>query len=138
MTRPAQARSRQRAKAARQALALCEAEQHVRRRVSATTAPAGAAGRRAAAPARRRIPRTDPPDPPAGGKAMTIPGRKSRISRKERAARAAIGMPARHPEQITRKPGRAEWRQLAAWLAQLWPNDEYTAIVTDTWRQDYP
>jgi hypothetical protein len=67
---------------------------------------------------------------------MTAPGRKGRISRKERIARAAIGMPARHPEFVTRSPGRAEWKHLAAWCAQLWPHDEYTAIVTDAWRQD--
>ena len=52
---------------------------------------------------------------------MTTPGRKRRISRKERIARTAIGMPAHHPELVTRKPGRAEWKQLAAWCAQLWP-----------------
>ena len=69
---------------------------------------------------------------------MTMPGRAGRISRKERIARASIGMPARHPERVTRKPGRAEWRHLAAWLAELWPDDEYTAIVTDGWRQDHP
>jgi hypothetical protein len=61
-----------------------------------------------------------------------------RASRRERVARAAMGMPAGHPEQVTRKPSRAEWKQLAAWLAELWPNDEYTAIVTDAWRQDRP
>lgn len=59
-----------------------------------------------------------------------------RISRRERAARAAIGMPAKHPERITTEPSRAEWRQLAARLAELWPNDEYTQIITGTWRQD--
>jgi hypothetical protein len=59
-----------------------------------------------------------------------------RISRQERAARAAIGMPAKHPERITTKPSRAEWRQLAAWLTELWPGDEYTQIITGTWRQD--
>jgi hypothetical protein len=69
---------------------------------------------------------------------MTTPGRGGRISYKERAARAALGMPAGHPERLTRKPGRAEWKQLAAWLAELWPDDEYTAIVTDAWRQDHP
>ncbi len=69
---------------------------------------------------------------------MTMPGRARRISRKERIARAAIGMPARHPERVIPKPGRAEWRQLAAWLAELWPDDEYTAIVTDAWRPDRP
>jgi len=67
---------------------------------------------------------------------MTTPGGKGRVSRRERIARAAIGMPAHHPEQVTRKPGRAEWKQLAAWCAELWPNDEYTVIVTDARRQD--
>jgi hypothetical protein len=38
VTSAAQARSRQRAKAARQALALCEAEQHARPRTSAAAA----------------------------------------------------------------------------------------------------
>jgi hypothetical protein len=69
---------------------------------------------------------------------MTAPHRKSRISRTERIARAAIGMPACHPEQLTRKPGRAEWKQLSAWLAELWPNDEYAAIITHKGRGDPP
>jgi hypothetical protein len=67
---------------------------------------------------------------------MTVPGGQGRITRKERIARAALGMPAEHPELLTRKPGRAEWQQLAAWCAQLWPNDEYTAIVAQTRRHD--
>jgi hypothetical protein len=45
-------------------------------------------------------------------------------------------MPAEHPELITRRPGRAEWKQFAIWLTELWPHDEYTAIVTEVWRQD--
>lgn len=68
---------------------------------------------------------------------MKTPHRRH-LSRKERIARAAIGMPARHPEQITRSPGRGEWKQFAAWCAKLWPNDEYTAIVADVWRHDPP
>ena len=67
---------------------------------------------------------------------MSTPHRRHRTSRKERKARAAIGMPARHPELVTRSPGRTEWKEFAAWLAELWPSDEYTAIVTDAWRQD--
>ncbi len=47
---------------------------------------------------------------------MIAAGGQGRISRKERIARAAFGMPADHPELLTRKPGRAEWKQLAAWL----------------------
>ncbi len=68
---------------------------------------------------------------------MTSPGSPGRISRKERAARAAIGMPAGHPELITRRPGRGEWRQLTAWLEEMWPNDEYTEIVADVWRRNH-
>jgi hypothetical protein len=67
---------------------------------------------------------------------MTSTPRPSRISRKERIARAAAGMSAEHPELVTRKPGRAEWRLFAAWLAELWPHDEYTAIVAEAWRKD--
>jgi hypothetical protein len=69
---------------------------------------------------------------------MTAAGGPGRISRKERAARAAIGMPAGHPELITRKPGRTEWKHLAKWLAEMWPRDEYTAIAAEAWRQDPP
>jgi hypothetical protein len=39
---------------------------------------------------------------------------------------------------LTRKPGRAEWEQLAAWCAELWPHDEYAAIVAEPWRPDRP
>jgi hypothetical protein len=67
---------------------------------------------------------------------MTVAGGHGPISRKERIARAVVGMPTGHPELITRKPGRAEWKLLAAWCAELWPNDEYTAIVAEKWRQD--
>jgi len=62
---------------------------------------------------------------------MITPFEKGRISRKEHAARGAIGVPAFHPEQVTRTPSRAEWNYLTARLAELWPHDEYTAIVTD-------
>jgi hypothetical protein len=67
---------------------------------------------------------------------MTGHGNSRRISRTERIARAALGMPAEHPELLTRKPGHAEWKQLTAWLTQMWPNDEYTAIVAETWRNN--
>ncbi len=69
---------------------------------------------------------------------MTAPSGNGGVSREERSARAALGMPARHRELVTRKPGRGEWRQLAAWLAELWPRDEYTAIVTCSRRSDHP
>ena len=69
---------------------------------------------------------------------MTAAGGQNRISRKERVARAAAGMPAEHPELVTRKPGRAEWKQLTEWLAELWPHDEYTAIVAEAGWPDRP
>jgi len=69
---------------------------------------------------------------------MTTAGGRGQISRNERIARAAAGMPTEHPELVTRKPGRTEWKLLIAWLAELWPNDEYTAIVAEEWRQDPP
>jgi hypothetical protein len=68
---------------------------------------------------------------------MTGTGGQGRISRTERIARATVGMPAGHPELITHKPSRAEWKQLTARLAELWPNDEYTAIVAEE-RRDRP
>lgn len=69
---------------------------------------------------------------------MTAAGGQGWVSRKERMARAAAGMPAGHPELLTRKPGRAQWNQFASWLAELWPNDEYTTIIAEEWRQDRP
>jgi hypothetical protein len=56
--------------------------------------------------------------------------------RAEREARAAIGMSAAHPERITRElpPGQEDW--LAAVAAVLWPDDEYTAIITSTRREE--
>lgn len=67
---------------------------------------------------------------------MTAPDGQSRISHKERIARAAAGMPADHIELITPKPSRAEWKELAARLADLWPNDEYTAIAAEARHED--
>jgi hypothetical protein len=67
---------------------------------------------------------------------MTAEGSQGRISRKERLARAALGMIADHPELVTRKPDREEWGLLAAWCAELWPHDEYTAIVAEARRAD--
>ncbi len=67
---------------------------------------------------------------------MTAAGGQGRISRKERVARAAAGMPTEHLELIIRTPSRAEWREFATWLAEPWPHDEYTAIVADAGHQD--
>jgi hypothetical protein len=67
---------------------------------------------------------------------MTAADGQGRISRKERTARATVGMPARYPELVTRKLGRAEWKLFTAWLAELWPHDENTVIVAEEWRHD--
>ena len=69
---------------------------------------------------------------------MTSSGGQGGINQKERIARTAVGMPAGHPELVTRRPGRAEWKQFTAWLAELWPRDEYTAIIAEERRQDPP
>jgi hypothetical protein len=66
---------------------------------------------------------------------MTTPGNQGPISHKEHVARAVAGMPGGHPELITHKPARAEWKLLAAWCAELWPRDEYTAIAAETRRR---
>ena len=55
------------------------------------------------------------------------------IRRAQRVARAPVSMPAEHPELITSKPGRAEWKQFTRWLAEMWPHDDYTAVVADEW-----
>jgi hypothetical protein len=69
---------------------------------------------------------------------VTAASGPGRVGRKERIARAVAGMPALHPEQLTRQPGHEEWQLLATWCAELWPHDEYTAIVAETRRQDRP
>jgi hypothetical protein len=56
----------------------------------------------------------------------------------EGAARAAIGMPAQHPEHITRDLPDSMETWLAEVCASLWPDDEYTEIVADAWREDQP
>ena len=66
---------------------------------------------------------------------MSVPGTPGRISRKERIARGVLDMPVGHPELVTRKPSRAEWKQLTTWLTEMWPNDEYAAMVAEFWRQ---
>ena len=81
----------------------------------------------------------------AAAKAMTVilgAGRRAlsmlagRRRGRERAARAALGMAARHPERITSSPCRADARLLAAVMADLWPHDEYVQIVRDNRRED--
>jgi len=52
----------------------------------------------------------------------------------ERDARPAAGMPARHPEFITRDLPAGQDEQLAAIAAEMWPADEYEAII-DAWRE---
>jgi hypothetical protein len=50
----------------------------------------------------------------------------------EREAREAIGMPARHPERITAELPEDQEEQLAALAAELWPDDDYVQIITET------
>jgi hypothetical protein len=67
---------------------------------------------------------------------MTAAGGPGWTGRRERIARTVAGMPAEHPELLTRRPGRLEWQLLAAWCAELWPDAEYTAIVAEARRED--
>jgi hypothetical protein len=59
-------------------------------------------------------------------------------TRRERSARAAIGMPAHHPERITRELPRGQEEWLAALCTALWPDDEYADITNGTWKDDQP
>jgi len=43
----------------------------------------------------------------------------------EREARDVLGMPPRHPENLTRPLRRADERRIIALSGELWPNDEY-------------
>jgi hypothetical protein len=54
----------------------------------------------------------------------------------ERDARAAIGMPARHPERITADLPAGQQEYLAALADTLWPDEEYAAIIAELWRED--
>jgi hypothetical protein len=54
----------------------------------------------------------------------------------ERAARTACQMPQRHPERITRELPAAHEEWLAALADELWPADEYTAIIDQPGGED--
>ena len=54
----------------------------------------------------------------------------------EREARLAIGVPARHPEWVTRELPAAQEEELARLAAELWPDDEYAEVITQLRRQD--
>jgi hypothetical protein len=56
----------------------------------------------------------------------------------ERDARAAIGMPARHPERITSELPAGQEKCLAALVSALWPEDEYAEIIAELWRGGQP
>jgi hypothetical protein len=52
--------------------------------------------------------------------------------RRARAGHPALrGMPLRHPESITADLPAAQDEQLAAVARELWPDDEYTAIIAE-------
>jgi hypothetical protein len=59
-----------------------------------------------------------------------------RSRRAERDARKAVAMAARHPERLTRELPEADEEWLAAVASELWPDDDYTAIITETRRED--
>jgi hypothetical protein len=69
------------------------------------------------------------------GRLAARPGTRG-CDKAERAARKAMGMPARHPERLTAElpEGQEEW--LAGLAAELWPDDDYTAIISETRRED--
>lgn len=52
-------------------------------------------------------------------------------SRAERRARLKIGMPLLHPERITRNLSAAQEELLAQLAQQMWPDDEYVAIIRE-------
>ena len=82
------------------------------------------------------------PDPRGGvavraaGRPCPWPVRLPVCDTAERDARRAIGMPARHPEQITRDLPGGQEKWLAALAAALWPADEYAVIIAEMWRHD--
>jgi len=55
--------------------------------------------------------------------------------RAERRARKSIGMPARHPERLTRELPEDQEEWLAGLAAGLWPDDEYAQIIAETRRE---
>jgi hypothetical protein len=61
---------------------------------------------------------------------------RTRAGKAERDARKAMAMPTRHPERLTAElpEGQEEW--LAGLASDLWPDDEFTEIITETRRQE--
>lgn len=49
----------------------------------------------------------------------------------EQKARAQLGMPARHPERIARSLSRGQEEWLTRAAEQLWPGEEYAAIIAE-------
>jgi hypothetical protein len=56
--------------------------------------------------------------------------------RAERDAREAMGVPLRHPERVTRELPAVQEEQLAELADELWPEDEYMAILANPWLED--
>lgn len=54
----------------------------------------------------------------------------------ERQTRTAIRMPRKHPEWLTRELPADQESYLAALADQLWPEEEYTAIITELRHQE--
>jgi hypothetical protein len=54
----------------------------------------------------------------------------------ERQARTAIGMARKHPEWLTRELPDHQEEYLAALADQMWPDEEYAAIIAELRRQE--
>ncbi|MGH3299146.1 MAG: hypothetical protein ACRDP7_45890 [Trebonia sp.] len=54
----------------------------------------------------------------------------------EQQVRTAMGMARKHPEWLTRELRAHQENYLAALADQLWPDEEYTAIITELRRQE--
>jgi hypothetical protein len=57
-------------------------------------------------------------------------------NRAEREARAELGVPLRHPEQITRGLAARQEEYLDLLAEELWPDDDYASILANPWRED--
>ena len=54
----------------------------------------------------------------------------------ERGMREMLGMPGLHPELLTRELPAGQEEDLAALADELWPDDEWTAIVIEARRAE--
>src|SRR5262245_4779792 len=67
--------------------------------------------------------------------ARRIHPRATRLPRRERAARARLHIPAKHPERVTSRCRPAERRILRRLEEHAWPADQIAALIADEWRK---